>query len=65
MGEDKPYMLSNVDRRLIVIALQGLAMRQGPKIFAAVEKVARKIDGEALLKEYLKDWLGFYGGKGE
>lgn len=54
---DKNYELTEHDRQFIVLALQGLAMRQGPEVFEAVVNLVRKIDGEQFLGEYLKDWI--------
>ena len=49
--------LTEQERKLIALALQGLAMRTGPGIFQMVEQVARKLGVWPELEFFLRDWI--------
>jgi hypothetical protein len=50
--------LSEVEKRFVALALQGVAMRTGPESFKIVDSVAQKLEIWPQLEFYLRDWLG-------
>lgn len=51
--------LTEEDKKLLALALQGLCMRQGPRVFDMVARLAEKLEILGYLEEYLRDWIGY------
>lgn len=51
--------LTETERQFLALAIQGLAMRHGPELFATAAKVAEKLGLLEELKGSLQDWLKY------
>lgn len=51
--------LTEPERRFLALAIQGLAMRHGPELFATAAKVAEKLGLLEELQGSLQDWLRY------
>lgn len=49
--------LTEKERKLLALALQGLAMRNGPMTFEPIIIVAAKLGITTKLEEYARDWI--------
>ena len=57
--KDMRMTLTEPERKLLALALQGFAMRSGPGFFPAVQQVAAKLEITDLLEMYLRGWIAY------
>lgn len=62
MTENVTEKLTENERKFVALALQGLAMRGGPPVFHLIHSIARKLELEAELRQYLQDWINYKPG---
>ena len=53
--------LTEDEKRFLALAIQGLTLRQGPRVFPFAISLCEKLGLEEYLKEYLQSWVA-YGG---
>lgn len=49
--------LTEMDKKVLALAIQGKCIQDGPATFFFAEMVSDKLDISDLLAEYLKDWI--------
>lgn len=54
MGE-----LTEAEKQFLALAIQGLALRQGPQVFPFALSSAKKLGIEEYLTEYLQSWIDY------
>lgn len=54
--------LDEREKQFLALAIQGLALRQGPVVFTFAISLARKLDLEEYLKEHLSSWIKYSEG---
>lgn len=51
--------LTEQERKFLALAIQGLALRQGPPVFGFALSCAKKLGIEEYLTEYLQSWIDY------
>lgn len=51
--------LTEAEKKFLALAIQGLALRQGPAVFPFALSVTKKLGIEEYLKQYLQSWVGY------
>lgn len=51
--------LTEQESKFIALAIQGLALRQGPTVFEFALSCAKKLGIEEYLMEYLQSWIDY------
>lgn len=51
--------LTEYERRFLALAIQGLALRQGPPVFVFALSCTKKLGLEEYLTEYLQSWIDY------
>jgi len=51
--------LTEKEKKFLALAIQGLALRQGPRVFEFALSCTRKLGIEEYLTEYLQSWIEY------